>query len=119
MNEHDVALARELAQFLEELGATKPVALDVSDNSSFANCLVLAGAESQAQLRGYYRRVHEEIEQRGLQARGSAKRSDESGWLIVDLATVIVHLMLREQREFYDLERLWYDAQRLHPPPQA
>lgn len=117
MSEHAAALACRLARMLQRLGAVNPVALDVSAHSTVADCLVIAGAESQAQLRGYYRRIHEEVARCALDARGSAKRSDESGWLIIDLITVIVHLMLGEQREFYDLERLWYDAVRLHPPP--
>lgn len=35
------------------------------------------------------------------------------GWVLMDFACVVVHLFLEETREFYDLERLWGDAERV------
>ncbi|MFW5828366.1 MAG: ribosome silencing factor [Alkalispirochaeta sp.] len=103
-------VAREIAQTLEELGAVDPIALDVSGQSSFTEAFVIAGAESLAQLRGLQRRIHEKLTELELDPRQSPRRNDESGWLLLDCDTVIVHLMLAEQRSFYELEKLWFDA---------
>ena len=40
-----------------------------------------------------------------------------SGWVLLDYSTVIIHLFLPEQREFYDLERMWLDADQVDITP--
>lgn len=102
--------ATEVARFLEELGAADPIALDVSGQSSFTDAFVIAGAESLAQLRGLQRRVHEKLTELDLDPRQSPRRNDESGWLLLDCDSVVLHLMLADQRAFYELEKLWFDA---------
>ncbi|MFO8043147.1 MAG: ribosome silencing factor [Alkalispirochaeta sp.] len=102
--------ATEVARFLEELGAADPIALDVSGQSSFTDAFVIAGAESLAQLRGLQRRIHEKLTELDLDPRQSPRRNDESGWLLLDCDSVVIHLMLADQRAFYELEKLWFDA---------
>ncbi len=103
-------IATEIARTLEEMGAVDPIALDVSGQSSFTEAFVIAGAESLAQLRGLQRRIHEKLIELELDPRQSPRRNDESGWLLLDCDTVIIHLMLADQRSFYELEKLWFDA---------
>ena len=103
-------IATEIARSLEELGALDPIALDVSGQSSFTEAFVIAGAESLAQLRGLQRRIHDTLTNLDLDPRQSPRRNDESGWLLLDCNSVIIHLMLADQRSFYELEKLWFDA---------
>ena len=103
-----------LARRLEELGADSVVALDVSGHSPFTDYFVIAGANSRAQMRGFRRRVFDLLEELQLEARQGRKRDDDGGWLLIDCSSVIVHIMLREQREFYDLEKLWFDAETIY-----
>lgn len=107
--EQAIALARRL----DELGAESVVALDVSKSSPFTDCFVIAGAQSTAQMRGFRRRIFELIDDMDLETRRNRKREDDGGWLLIDCTTIIIHIMLREQREFYDLEKLWFDAERI------
>jgi ribosome-associated protein len=37
----------------------------------------------------------------------------DSGWVLLDYIDVVVHVFAQEEREYYDLERLWRDAPRL------
>lgn len=110
-SETAIKQARDVAGILEGLGGQQVVALDVSRQSSFADAFVIAGATSQAQLRGMQRRLVDELERLDLHPRTRPRRDDESGWLLLDCDSVVVHLMLDEQRSFYDLERLWFDAE--------
>lgn len=117
-----VHAAREIAQYLDELGASRVIALDISAHSGFADCFVIAGAESQGQLQGYQRKTDEKLRELDLSTTNHRRRTDDSGWLLIDCGAIIVHLMLQEQRDFYDLERLWYDATviwRVDPKPAA
>lgn len=102
--------ACRVAGFLDELGATDVIALDISSHSAFADAFVIAQANSRGQLQGFQRQVEEQLFELGLLASNHRKRGDESGWYLIDCGSVIVHLMLQEQREFYGLEKLWYDA---------
>ncbi|MCR5181213.1 MAG: ribosome silencing factor [Bacteroidaceae bacterium] len=53
----------------------------------------------------------EEFTRNGAGARPSAVAGLRNAqWVAMDYGTVIVHLFLREAREFYDLEHLWADA---------
>lgn len=106
-------IARNIARFLEESGAHNVVALDISRQSSFADAFVIAGATSQAQLQGFMRRTEEYLQETGVIPYSHRKRGDESGWIILDYGAVIVHLMLEETRVFYELEKLWFDAEPL------
>jgi ribosome-associated protein len=114
----DEEVAVALARFLDESGARECVALDVSQQSSFTDYFVIAGATSSAQMRGLQRRLHEMLVDFGLNPRQGARRSDESGWILLDCNTIVIHLMLDEQRQFYDLEKLWFDARKLYPADQ-
>lgn len=106
-------LACELAQYLDEIGAQHVLALDISSHSSFADIFVLAGAAGQGQLQGFFRRTEEFLRNRGVAVRNPRKKSDESGWLLLDCDFLVVHLMVKEIREFYELEKLWFDAELL------
>ncbi len=103
-------LARAAARFLDEIGADEVVALDISRQSGFADAFVIAGATSQGQLQGLHRRIEEYLRENGIMPQNHSKRGDESGWLLLDCGSIIVHLMLNETRLFYELEKLWYDA---------
>lgn len=111
--DNESVTARDLAIFLDDAGARDVVALDISGHSTFADTFVIAGAASQGQLSGFYRRTEEFLRERGLAPRNHRKRDDESGWLLLDYGALIVHLMLDEIRHFYELEKLWYDSETL------
>jgi ribosome-associated protein len=44
---------------------------------------------------------------------GSPSQSPDSGWIVLDFVSVVTHIFLKPQREFYSLEHLWQDAKRV------
>ncbi|MBN3033810.1 MAG: ribosome silencing factor [Candidatus Saganbacteria bacterium] len=80
--------------------------LDVRQSSALLDYLVICGADSQPQLRA----IAKEIEAR-LRANGFKDFRWEglpgSGWLILDLGSIVVHLLKEEERAYYKLEELW------------
>ena len=105
---------RECARFLKDEKAQDVQVLQVSVRSSFADFFVLATAQSAGQLKGMVRNVDEVLAKHGVRAKGG-KRSvnDDDTWVLLDCGDFIIHLMLQEAREFYDLEKLWFDCPRL------
>jgi len=39
-----------------------------------------------------------------------SENSTDSGWILIDLGPIFIHIMTSEMREYYDLDRLWGDA---------
>ena len=83
--------------------------LDVHASCSFADYFVIASAESVRQLNAVWEAITDALKSQGampLHKEGTA----ESGWLLADYGSVVIHLFAVEEREFYRLEDLWKDA---------
>ena len=84
--------------------------LRTRDITVLADYFVICTAGSTTQLRA----LSDEVE-KALKDSGEAIRRREygrsGGWLLMDYACVVVHVFLKETREFYALERLWSDAE--------
>jgi ribosome-associated protein len=102
--------ALTVARLLDDHKAAGTVVLDLAGVSTLADFFVIATARSSAHLAGLARELTGALHALGLRPLNAHKRAEASGWLLLDCGDVVVHLMEREQREFYDLERLWFRA---------
>jgi ribosome-associated protein len=94
---------------LDEKKAGELTVLDVSEQSSITDYLVLATATSEPHLRALRIDLEKVLDANQIHLIGIEK-AQESGWMIVDAFDVMVHLFLAPAREKYGLERLWRDA---------
>ena len=101
------ALAKKIMTILEEKKATDILALDISEISTLADYFVLASAENVRQLDALEDAVEEDVR---LEVNKEGESS--SGWILMDYRDIVVHLFTKEQRAFYDLEKIWSDAKR-------
>ncbi|MDR1495878.1 MAG: ribosome silencing factor [Clostridiales Family XIII bacterium] len=106
------ALARELARAIDDKKGRDIVILDISGQSSFADCFVNATATNTRMLATLSEEVGDILSRKGFDIRGVEGRP-ESGWVLVDCGDVIVNLFLAEQREKYQIEKIWGDATRI------
>ena len=83
--------------------------LDISELSSFADVFIVTTADNIRQLRALQREVLGRMRERGVRPR-RMEGEVEGGWILLDYGDVIVHLLTRDQREFYRLEDLWIEA---------
>ena len=102
-----IALAKKIMTILEEKKATDILALDISEISTLADYFVLASAENVRQLDALEDAVEEDVR---LEVNKEGESS--SGWILMDYRDIVVHLFTKEQRAFYDLEKIWSDAKR-------
>lgn len=107
-----VEKARLAVQAILERKGEDVVALDVREVSSFADVFVIATGRSDRQVRALADAVAEAMVAAGERPLG-IEGAGEGRWVLMDLGDVIVHLFHPEARAFYDLERLWSDAERL------
>ena len=108
MNMESIALAKKIMTILEEKKATDILALDISEISTLADFFILASAENVRQLDALEDAVEEDVR---LEVNKEGESS--SGWILMDYRDIVVHLFTKEQRAFYDLEKIWSDAKRM------
>ncbi|MCL5292329.1 MAG: ribosome silencing factor [Actinobacteria bacterium] len=73
---------------------------------------VIASGNSDRQVRTIYESIEERLRSRGAKPIG-VEGEREAKWIVLDYASVVIHIFLTEQREYYQLERLWRDAPRI------
>ena len=85
------------------------VVLDVGSIIVITDFFVICTAGSQRQIRTVIDAIEESV--RGLGAKPIRREGEpEAGWWLLDYIDVVVHVFGTEEREYYDLERLWSDA---------
>jgi len=104
------ALLVELAEMIELHRGIDTTVLDIRSQSSWTDYFVIATASSDVHMRGLYRRILAFLDERNVRPRSRRKRVSENAWLLVDCGGFVVHIMSEHAREFYELERLWFEG---------
>lgn len=104
---------KNTARFMDEIKLEHVTALDFQGKSSITDYYIIATVNSYGQLRGAVKRLHEYFYEQQIDCRGGKKQSEEDNWTLLDCDYFIIHLMTKEARAFYDLEKLWFEAERL------
>lgn len=99
-------LARSVVTTLEDKLGEDILLMDIQGISSFADYFVFCNGTSDRMLTALADALAESVKQQfGIITRPEGQAVD--GWLVVDLGDVVVHLFSPEQRDYYDLEKLW------------
>jgi len=96
--------------------AEEVVLLDMRAVSGFCDYFVILSANSLRQVNAVALAVEEDLDKDRIKSLSKAPSSDESGWIVLDFVSVIVHIFYKPMREFYSLERLWSDAKKVRIP---
>ena len=84
-------------------------AIDIKKISSVADYFIIASASNPNQLRAMTDEVDEQLYKVGFRLNHSEGVQSKS-WILLDFGNIVVHLFNKEDRDFYNLERLWGDA---------
>ncbi|USD20717.1 ribosome silencing factor [Microbulbifer variabilis] len=91
---------------LEDLKGKDIVALDVSEFSDVMDNLVICTGTSSRQVKSLAENVVDELKKEGVRPIG-VEGKEQGEWVLVDYGDLVVHVMLADVRNFYDLEKLW------------
>jgi ribosome-associated protein len=101
-------LALALGDLLREHKGADVVVLDLRGQSDWTDFFVIATVMSTAHVQGLLRHIKEFASERNIAVRGrSRKASPDEEWNLVDMGSIVAHLMTVKSRSFYELERLW------------
>ena len=110
--------AREIAKIASEALADKKASdikvIDIKNISVIADYFVLADGDNQNQLQAMQSAVDEALYKAGIHAK-QVEGNNNSTWILMDYGDIIVHIFSKEDRLFYDLERIWRDGTVITP----
>ena len=99
-----------MVEALEGLKGRDIVALDVTAATDITDYMVIASGTSNRHVKALVDHLVETSKARGIATLGM-EGLEANEWVLLDLGDVVVHVMQKEARDFYDLERLWSELQ--------
>ena len=105
-------LLKKIEKILSDKKAENILTYDVRDKSSLADYFVIANGNSDSQVRALVENVEEKMHKAGYAAK-ETEGHRSGAWVLIDFGDVIVHIFDRENRQFYNLERIWNDGKKI------
>lgn len=91
---------------LDDMKARDIVALNVHELTAMTDWMLICSGTSNRHTRAIAQEVVEQVKAVGILPIG-VEGEDSGEWILIDLGAVIVHVMQRETRDYYQLEKLW------------
>ena len=105
-------LVKKAVAALEDKKAEDITVIDIGGVSSIADYFIIANGSNSNQLAAMQVAVDEAMYTSGVHAK-QVEGTNNSTWILMDYQDIIVHLFSKEDRLFYDLERIWKDGKEI------
>lgn len=100
-----------------EKKASDVVVLDVAPSLVIVDYFVIASGATDRQVHAIADEIEAQLKAAGLRAIGR-EGEREAKWILLDFGDIVVHVFQPDEREFYRLEKLWNDTERLTLPSE-
>lgn len=102
-------MAHDIVELIDDKKGLEITMLDVQKISAVADYFIIASGNSTRQTVAIADNVEDGMEEKGHFIKH--KEGHRTGnWVLLDFGDVVVHVFNKEEREFYNLEKLWCDA---------
>ncbi len=109
MNDISKLMAHLSYEALDEKKADDIRVIDISDISVIADYFIIASANNSSQMEALVDAVDERLYKAGYTC-SHKEGNSTSSWILLDYQDIIVHIFSKEDRLFYNLERIWTDG---------
>lgn len=106
-------LARYIVDVVEDKKAQDIVLLDLRPDVVIADFFVMCTGTGDRQLKALTDHVREKVKEKDAQLPFSTEGTPDSGWMLMDYGSVVLHVFVEERRTYYNLEGLWRAMVRL------
>ena len=111
IKENSDILAELVVKGMQDKKAADICVIDLKSlNNAVSDYFVISSANSDTQLDAIARAVEEEVFKITNQNPWQSEGRTNKEWILLDYVDVVVHIFLKDKREFYALEELWGDA---------
>lgn len=95
-----------IGKAIDDKNGEDTISLDVREQTSIADYFVITSASSSTQVTAIADEIEKEMDKVGVE---KINRSgyQSARWVLLDYGNIIVHIFHKEERQYYDLERLW------------
>ena len=112
--EHAKNMARTAWHALDEKKGEDIRVINISQVSVIADYFIIANGSSNSQVNALVDNVEEKMHEAGFTLKQREGYGAET-WVLLDYGDVIIHVFDRENRSFYNLERIWSDGMEVAP----
>jgi len=105
-------MTRIACKALEEKKGEDIKVIDISGISVLADYFIIANGSNDSQIRAMVDAVEGELQKAGYKTR-QREGYGLGNWVLLDFQDIIVHVFDKENRLFYDLERIWSDGKEI------
>ena len=102
-------LLKTVVKAADDKRAEEIVVLNMQGISFIADYFLICHGNSEKQVQAIAREIKDEANKVGLSV-NKMEGFDEAKWVLVDMGNIIAHVFHRDDRSYYNLERLWGDA---------
>jgi ribosome-associated protein len=107
-------LALTAAQAAADKKAEDIVIIDVADQLVITDAFLVASAPNERQVIAIVDAIEEALVNLPEKAKPVRREGERAGrWVLLDYVDIVVHVQHSEEREFYALDRLWKDCERI------
>lgn len=105
------ALSKVIVRGMEEKKASEILILDLRKiKNAVTDFFVICSGNSDTQLEAISKSIEDEVHKVGGNQAWRVEGKANGEWVLMDFVNVVVHIFIKDKREFYGLEELWGDA---------
>lgn len=105
-------LIQEIAEACDDKRAEDIIALDMNEVSLVADYFLICHASNERQVQAIARAIKDVMDEQDINV-NRIEGFEQARWILVDAGDVVCHIFHKEERGYYNLERLWGDADRV------
>ena len=102
-------LLKDIVACAEEKKAEDILALDVSKITTISKYFVICSASNPIQVKSITDNIRDNVKEDAWRIEGY----ENLHWVIIDYIDVVVHIFFDEIRQYYNIERIWFDAKKV------
>lgn len=106
-------MLEKIIRTLDSKKADEIRAIKITDLTIIADYFIIASGTSTTHTRTLAEEVEYQLSEAGIEPKRKEGYGNGSNWVVLDYGDIVVHVFYKETRDYYQLERLWADGERI------